>query len=457
MNDAEVTPGIERAEYVQRRLRMGDALPPSSIAVFAANTHKYMSEDVPYLYHHNTDLLYLTGCAEPASVLLVENVTEENARFLLFTQPRDTTRELWEGPVCGTGDDVRNHFAVHDVLCTEQLPTIFESILQDAKQVFMDHEHNPFLCDPSICLPPQAQELLMERWKYGVKPKTLLMTQRLVKSPAELELMRRSCSIVSEALNDAMAHTSVLDRSGLSSERAIEARLEYACKMRGADRLAFPSVVAMGRNATILHYMDNSQVAQKGDLVMVDAGCEVHGYSSDVSRTWPVAGRFSGPQRDLYDLVLSVQKSCIQNANTSRTVQGEPVSLDALHFYATRELVQGLLDLGFMLGENVESALHSGIYSRYFPHATGHYLGLDVHDTHGKSKSTPLTQNMVITIEPGLYCTLDDASAPEQFRGVGMRIEDDVVVGSATSEPEVLSARAVKEIDDVEHLVGSET
>ena len=188
---------------------------------------------------------------------------------------------------------------------------------------------------------------------------------------------------------------------------------------------------------------------------MVDAGCEVHGYSSDVSRSWPVSGKFSPAQRELYELVLSVQKDCISKAKSSEIIFGEPVTLDSMHLSAAHQLTQGLLDLGFMKGESLSSAIQSGMYTRYFPHAIGHYLGMDVHDTHNVPKNVPLQQNMVITVEPGLYCRADDLSAPERFRGLGLRIEDDVVVGTLTSEPEVLSKRAVKEIEDVEELVGN--
>lgn len=454
MRDADVTPGVSRAEYVARRARLADELPAGAVALFPSSPQTFMSEDVPYLYHPNTDLLYLCGNAEPGAALLVEK-TGNRARFVMFVQPKDPTRELWDGPVCGSGDDVRIHFGVDDVRDMDQMPVLIQDALPSIKAFHFDSRINSDVSDILLQLDANAQKALVKVWSPNVSPKSFIANHRLVKSPAEIHLMRLAGDAVSGALNDAMALTVLDSATGSIPERAIEANIEHGCKMRDASRMAFPSVVASGRNGTILHYMDNGQRATHGDIVMVDAGCQVHGYCSDVSRTWPVSGQFSSAQRDLYQLVLSVQKECIVRADETKKCDGEPVTLDQLHAFATRELTRGLLDLGFMPGHTLDDAVSSGVYARYFPHALGHYLGLDVHDVHQVSKSKKLEKGMVVTIEPGLYCPLDDFNAPEAFRGLGMRIEDDVVVGGAACAPEILSVAAVKEIADVEELVGS--
>ena len=453
----DVTPGISRAEYVRRRETLADALPPRSMAVFPSNPTRYMSEDVPYLYHHNTDLMYIAGIAEPGALLVAEKGHGGDAQYTLFVDERDEARELWDGPLCGADDQVRAYFAVDHVRTTEQLPAFVADALQDIDSFHFDRAINPAISDVLFRVEPRVQSELQAKWKHEVSPKSFLLAQRLLKSKAEQRLLGQAAHIVALSFNDTLARAALSADTHSVDEKYIECLLEFGCKKRGAARMAFPSVVASGPNGTILHYMSNNRAAQRGDFVMVDAGCEVHGYSSDVSRSWPVSGRFSGAQRDLYELVLSVQHACIGLASEGATFGGQPITLDRMHFYAIRELVDGLLQLGFMQGHTVQSAMTTGTYARYFPHATGHYLGMDVHDTHQLPKSLRLRQNMVITVEPGLYCPLHDTTAPPAFRGIGMRLEDDVIVGGNGKPALVLSGEAVKEVADIEALVGSAT
>lgn len=410
---------------------------------------------MPYLYHPNTDLFYIAGISEQGSLLLVEKGNQPQALYTLFVARRDPTRELWDGPLCGDGDEVRDFFGVDHVRTTDELSSYIAQALPAVESFHFDADVNQSLSVLFGKLDTSHQKRLVSKWDRESPPKAFLLPQRLIKSPAEQALMRKSSSIMSHSLNAAMAHTTLSAPSNSVEEKHIEAAIEFHCKKRGASRLAFPSVVASGPNGTILHYMSNDRSATAGDFVMIDAGCELHGYCSDVSRSWPVSGRFSGPQKDFYQLVLSVQKKCIALATEDALLRSEPVSLDMLHLLAVRELTDGLLQLGFLRGHSMQSAISTGAYASYFPHATGHYLGLDVHDTHQVPKSTSLRRGMVVTVEPGLYCPADDMSAPPAFRGLGMRIEDDVLVGGAGTGVEVLSEGAVKEIEDVEALVGS--
>lgn len=455
MTAAEVTPAITRSEYVSRRRNLATLLPPNSLSIFPSNPQLYMTEDVPYLYHHNTDLYYISGVVEPSACLIAFRPADAaDTQYTLFVTDRDPSKELWDGPFCGPSDDVREYFAVNDVLPTTSLPSFVTDHLPILDSFHFDSSINPQLIALLSQLETPQRERLVSRWRQGTPPKTFLLPLRLQKSSAEIGLLRKGASIIAHALNDAMAAYRATDDFRIP-ERAIDAVIEYECKRRGATRMAFPSVVASGANATILHYMRNDSRAVSGDFVMVDAGCEVHGYCSDVSRSWPVSGTFSSPQRELYHLVLETHQRCIEISREGCVVDGSVVSMDHLHLISTRMLTDGLLQLGFLKGHSLESALATGAYSTYFPHSIGHYLGMDVHDTHRLSKSLPLRRNMVITIEPGLYCRPDDEEVPKAFRGIGMRVEDDVVVGNSTTSPDVLSADAVRDLDEIEALVGS--
>jgi len=414
-----------------------------------------MTEDVPYLYHHNTDLAYICGITEPGALLLAERGSDKAVRFILFVEDRDESKELWDGPLCGTGDEIKAYFGVDEMRSASDLPLYLSDAVGDISTFHCEIAINNSITTLLTRMRATQQETLVSKWDHANSPKSFLLRQRLIKSEPEIALLRRAGQIISESLNDTMALTVVSPERSFVEEKYIDAVIEFGCKSRGASRLSFPSVVASGTNGVILHYMNNNRRAADGDFVMVDAGCEFHGYSSDVSRSWPVSGKFSPAQRDMYELVLSVQKKCITLATEGVTSSSKSISLDAMHLIAVRDLVYGLLHLGFMKEHSVESAISSGVYRKYFPHATGHYLGMDVHDTHQLSKSLSLQDGMVITVEPGIYCPLNDSSVPAAFRGLGMRIEDDVVVGGPNEKPEILSSKAVKEIKEIESLMAS--
>lgn len=453
LSAAEVTPGITRIEYVERRRKLANELPLNSLVIFPANAQQYMSEDVPYAYHQNTDLTYAVGIAEPGSLLVVQRDAAQTS-FTLCVPPRDVTRELWDGPRCGPSEDVRAYFAVDNVRSTEDLPAIMRAALPSLKSFHFDAALNPTVNGLLSCLSAPQQRALVRCWRQDAPPKVFLLPQRLVKSPAECALLRRAASISAAAINDSIASFRVTPDKSVT-ETDIDALLTYASHRRGAGRMAFPSVVAAGSNATVLHYMRKDAIAKEGDLIMVDTGCQVHGYCADISRSWPISGRFSGPQRDFYSLLLEAQAQCIDYARENSLIDKIPVSLECMHNLAMNILTDGLLQLGFLKSHSLESALETGASNAYFPHATGHFLGLDVHDTHLVQKNIPLKRGMVITVEPGLYCAVNDETAPIAFRGIGMRLEDDVIVGDASTGPEVISSDAVKDIDDIEALVGS--
>jgi Xaa-Pro aminopeptidase len=505
-------PVISKEEYTARRRSVLAQMPTHSLAIFPSAPQQFMSEDVPHLYHQNTDLSYLSGCDEPGSVLVLDNTVGEPpnskhniGRSILFVEPRSAEREQWDGPMLGVSEETRATFGVDAVAPTAALPKILaESLARrspegDAvcQRVFLDPKVNESTTHLAGSLPSAtARDKFLSVWSRDTRPKDFVCRTRLIKSEAEAEMLRLACSAISGGLNDAMAQCSLApDAAGEISipERSIEALIEFGSKMRGATRMAFPSVVASGRNGTILHYMVNSSRAREGDFVMVDAGCIIGGVCSDVSRSWPVNGKFSGAQRDIYSLVLDVQLRCIDMARAGVARRNRQVSLNVIHAYASRALTEGLMSLGFMEGLSVDEALATGAYQvrviplasiplkarlfccceprstfclltstsilshlqQWFGHSIGHYLGSDVHDTHSLSKDIPLLAGMCVTIEPGLYIRADDETAPAAFRGIGMRIEDDLLVTPEGAAPEVLSHEAAKAVEDIEALVGS--
>jgi Xaa-Pro aminopeptidase len=426
---------FSRVEYADRRHAVLSRMESGSVALFPSAMPLNMSEDVPYLYHQNTDISYLCGCQEPGAVLVLDSTQvdamKSQEQALLFLRPRDFERECWDGPMLGVSSATRHLFGVDAVYPDYELRNVLADRLAKSSchQVYMDPAVNTNMSTGLMDgLSTTAQSQMLSKWSRSILPKSFVSHSRLIKSPAERSLLQQAASIMASAMNDGMAFSILRNDADAESqppslpERHIEARLEYSCKVLGASRMAFPSVVASGRNGTTLHYMANCGLALDGDLVMVDAGCQYEGYCSDISRTWPVGGKFSSPQRELYELVLDVQLRCIDLSRVA-LYGGSPISLNVIHSVAAEELTRGLKELGFMNGLTVEEALATGSYSKWFNHAIGHYLGMDVHDTHAISKSKPLQAGMCITIEPGLYVRVDDESAPEQFRGIGIRIE----------------------------------
>jgi len=271
----------------------------------------------------------------------------------------------------------------------------------------------------------------------------LLDEMRLRKDARELALLRDACRITADGFRDA-ARTI---RPG-AGEWEVEAALEHGFRRRGGEGFAFPSIVASGANATVLHYIDNARPMQNGELLLVDAGSRFRMYNGDISRTFPVSGRFTSPQRDLYEAVLRAHDHAIEQVRPGATIRD-------LHDAATRVLVAALVELGLLAGDP-GTLIHEGLHRRFFPHQTSHWLGLDVHDVGDYAidgEPRPLEPGMVLTVEPGLYIPADCQEAPAALRGVGIRIEDDVAVTADGFE--VLTAGLPTAIDAVEAMVGS--
>jgi Xaa-Pro aminopeptidase len=424
----------ERRQALQLRMGRGVALIPTAPA-------RLRNRDSEYLYRFDSYFYYLSGFAEPEALLVL--VAGAEPKSILFCRKRDPARELWDGLRAGP-DGAKAALGVDEAFPIEALG-----------------EHLPKLLanQPALHYAPGADaewDARIMGWLNEVRAQSragvsapaeirdlrlALDEMRLVKDDGELAVMRRAAAISAAAHERAMRAT----RPG-RSEYEIEAELLYEFRRRGSQYPAYTPIVAGGANACILHYRENSARLADGDLLLVDAGCELDGYASDVTRTFPVNGKFGGPQKDVYELVLAAQAAAIAAVEAGRR-------WDEPHNAAVKTLARGFVDLGLCRG-TVEEVIETEDYRRFYMHRTGHWLGLDVHDA-GEYKPggewRRLEPGMTLTVEPGCYIR-PDQNVPERFWNIGVRIEDDVAVTAAGCE--VLTAAAPKSIRDIEALVG---
>ena len=431
---------MDAKTYAERRdafmKRMGEG-----VAIIPAAPPSTRSNDVEYRYRQDNDLLYLTGFPEP-HCLCVLSPRHESERFVLFVQPRNRERETWTGKRYGT-EGAKEVFHADAAYTIDQVKEILPGHLAGADSVYFapgrDEGMNALiqgLLDASRSGRARTGRGLVSL----VDPSSVVHEMRLFKSAGELGLMRKAVA-ASERAHAAVMRAA---RDG-AGEYELEALLEYHFRAAGGSGMAYPSIVASGANATILHYTQNDRRMRDGDLVLIDAGAEFDGYCSDVTRTFPVAAGYSPPQRRIYETVLRAQEEGIALVRPG-------VSMEDIHRRATELLVEGLLDIGLLSGK-ADELIEKGEHARFYMHRTGHWLGLDVHDV-GQYRidgaARPLEAGMVLTVEPGLYIAEDLDGVSDDYRGIGVRIEDDVLVTSAGHE--VLSAAIPKEADAIEAI-----
>lgn len=433
---------MSAAEYRSRRRRLLEALGPGSLALLPAASEAVRNRDVHYPYRQDSDFYYLTGFTEPEA-LAVLIPGRKAGEYVLFCRSRDPEKEVWDGARAGV-EGALAHFGADEAHAIEELDEVFPKLMEN-----LDRLYYPVASDSEMDL--RVMDWLREvraKGRSGVRPPSelvsierLLHEQRLFKSKAELRIMRKAARI------SAAGHRQVMRgcRPG-RWEYELEADFAHACAARGGRFQAYPPIVGSGANACVLHYVDNRHQLRDGDLVLIDAGCEYAGYASDITRTFPVNGRFSPPQRELYELVLTAQEAAIKKA-----VAGN--RWDDPHKAAVRILTKGLVELGILKGsrKDVPRLVKEEAYKPFYMHRTGHWLGMDVHDvgeykTGGKWRR--LEPGMVLTVEPGLYISADRKDVPKRYRNIGIRIEDDVAVTERGNE--VLSADAPKAVADIE-------
>ena len=427
------------ALYATRRERLA-ALMGEGVALIATAPERVRNRDSHYPYRFDSYFYYLTGFVEPEAVLVV--VAGKSPKALLFCRNRDPERETWEGFRYGP-EGARERFGFDEAHPVGELDEALPKLLED---------------QPVLYYPVGAEadwDARVMRWLNIVRAKSragiaaperlhdvraLLDDMRLVKDEQELATMRRAARIAAAAHRRAMQAA----RPG-RMEYEIEAELLHEFRRNGAQFPAYSPIVAAGANACVLHYVANDARLRDGELLLIDAGCELDGYASDITRTFPVNGRFSGAQREVYELVLAAQRAAMAKVR-SGNAWNEP------HDAAVRVLAQGMLDLELLSG-SLDEVLEKETYKRFYMHRTGHWLGLDVHDA-GEYKRQGnwrrLAPGMALTVEPGLYIRAAD-DVPARLRDIGVRIEDDVVV--TAGECEVITAEAPKLVDDIEALM----
>jgi Xaa-Pro aminopeptidase len=425
----------------QRRRRLMDRLGPDAAALFVAAPVSVRSNDVEYPYRQSNDFLYLTGFVEPEAVaLLLPGHPKEE--YVLFVRPRDPERETWTGRRAGIEGAVATH-AAQAAFPVDKLDEKMGEYVSERERLYYTFGRDAAF-NQRVLGWMQQWQMLRPRSGKGptavLDPGEIVHEMRLVKGEEELACMRQAAAIAAEAHHAAMRAA----RDGMH-EYEIEALLDYTFRRLGGSGPAYPSIVAAGANATILHYTTNDQQLRNEDLLLIDAGAEYGGYCSDVTRTFPVGGRFSEAQRAIYDLVLHAQLAAIDVIRPGARV-------DAPHARAVEVLVDGLLTLGLLEGAR-EEIITKELYRPFFMHRTSHWLGMDVHDV-GKYKleGNPriLEPGMVLTVEPGLYFPPDRPTADPSYLGIGVRIEDDVLV--TPDGHEVLSAAVAKDPADIEAL-----
>jgi Xaa-Pro aminopeptidase len=426
------------SEFEARRTQLLEAI-GDAVAVFPSAPLAIRNRDVEHPYRQDSDLYYLTGLDEPESVLVLTNQHEKH-RVVLFVRPKKREREIWDGPRAGIegavqafGADVA--FPIDEL--AKRLPDYLGNVERLHYRLAQNDQADTQLFD---CL-----NLLRRGERRGVAapeaiidPSVHLHEMRLRKSQDELATMRRAAAITKEAHLRAMQIT----RPGMH-EYEIDAELLHVFRKHGSERPAYESIVGSGPNATILHYRAGDRVMKDGELLLIDAGCELGYYASDVTRTFPVNGKFSDEQRAIYEIVLHAQKGGIDTVKPG-------VTLQAIHDRAVRSITEGLVEIGLLEGD-VDGLIEDKKYEPFYTHRTSHWLGMDVHDVghyYVDGEPRPLEPDFVLTVEPGIYIATDAEGVDERWRGIGIRIEDDLVVTEGGND--VLTGDIPKEIDDVE-------
>jgi Xaa-Pro aminopeptidase len=431
-------------EYAQRRDQLMAKIGKGT-AIFRSAPMAVMHNDVEYNFRQDSDFFYLTGFNEPEAVAVLAPHHEEH-RFVLFVQPKDLEKETWTGYRVGV-EAAKERFGADEVYPITELDEKLPQYLEKADRIYYRMGRDRAFND-KVLRHWQRQLATYPKKGYGPialeDPAPVLHPMRQIKSAAELDRMRTAAQIAVDAHN----HAREFSQPG-HYEYEVQAEMEHIFRRRGALGPAYPSIVAAGANACVLHYTENTCQIQAGDLLLIDAGCAYEYYNSDITRTFPVSGKFTSEQKVIYEIVLNAQQQAIAQVQPGNPYQ-------QTHEVAVRVIVEGLIDLGLLQGD-MEEIIKEEKYKPFYMHRTGHWLGLDVHDVgvyqHGETPHN-LEPGQVLTVEPGIYISPSIKPAEGQpevdpkWHGIGIRIEDDVLV--TASGCEVLTAGVPKAIDDLE-------
>ncbi|MFI8741860.1 Xaa-Pro aminopeptidase [Stutzerimonas zhaodongensis] len=433
---------IPKSEYVRRRKALMAEMEPNSIAILPAAPMYIRNRDVEHIYRQDSDFQYLSGFPEPEAVIaLIPG--REHGEYVLFCRERDPARELWDGLRAGQ-DGAISDYGADDAFPIGDIDDILPGLIEGRSRVYY-----------AIGTNQEFDHRLMEwintirsKARQGAQPPNefvaldhLLHDQRLYKSANEIKVMKHAAEISARAHIRAMQAS----RAGLY-EYHLEAELDYEFRKGGAKMPAYGSIVAAGKNACILHYRENDALLKDGDLVLIDAGCEIDCYASDITRTFPVSGRFSPEQKAIYELVLAANEEAFKHIAPGR-------HWNEAHEATVRVITAGLVELGLLQGD-IDELIAAEAYKPFYMHRAGHWLGMDVHDV-GDYKVggewRVLEPGMAMTVEPGIYVAADNQDVAKKWRGIGVRIEDDVVV--TRNGCEILTGGVPKSVDEIEALM----
>ncbi|HSR62263.1 MAG TPA: Xaa-Pro aminopeptidase [Gammaproteobacteria bacterium] len=436
---------MDKKEYRRRRKKLMDLMGDESIGIIPTAPVYVRNRDVEFPFRPESNFYYLTGYPEPEAVaVLIPD--RHHGEYVLFCRENDPVMETWNGRRAGI-EGACEIYGADDAFPIEDLDEILPGLIEDRERIFYTMGNDPAFDQRVVGWVNKVRK----RVRSGVSapdefisPDHFLHEMRLYKSRSEITTMRRAARISAKAHKRAMR----VCRPGMT-EYQIEAELKYVFMQEGAREPAYPPIVGGGENSCILHYTENRDKLNDGDLLLVDAGCEFGGYASDISRTFPVNGVFTSAQREIYDLVLEAQEAAIDQVKPGN-------HWDDPHQAAVEVLTRGLLDLGILKGR-VKTLLREESYKKFYMHRTGHWLGMDVHDVGDykvEGEWRTFEPGMVLTVEPGLYFAAGSKSLAKKWWNIGIRIEDDVLV--TRNGNDILSKDAPKTPEEIENLMGHE-
>jgi Xaa-Pro aminopeptidase len=414
---------------------------PNSVAIIPSAHEATRSNDTQYRFRQDSDFYYLTGFGEPDSIAVIR--PSQETQYTLFVRPRDPEREIWDGRRAGV-EGAKSEFGANESFPTSEFDAKLQEFLDGAEKLYYRLGVNRTLDD--MIIRQIARMRSMNRKPIHppetiIDPATIVHEMRVLKSAEEIVLMQRAADIAAEAHVEAMKAV----RPGMQ-EFQVEALIEQIFRQKGASAPAYTSIVGAGANATVLHYINNDGELRDGELLLVDAGAEYKGYASDITRTFPINGRFTKPQREIYDLVLKAQMSCVEMVRPG-------VTHDQLKQHSIEVLTEGMVELGLLQGKT-EELIKEKKYEKFYMHGLGHMLGIDVHDVgryYYGQESRALEAGVVMTVEPGIYISPETKDIPSQYLGIGVRIEDDVLATS--NGPRVLTNKVPKQAEEIESLM----
>lgn len=433
---------ISAQEFIARQDRLLAQCQPNSVCIVPAATMVTRSRDTEYLFRQNSDFWYLTGFEEPNAWLILSNHPRYGERYrAMVVQAKDKHAEIWHGKRLGA-EAALSRFSLDEAFELQELEEALLESMQGQQNVYFalgqSSAYDKLFSEAMNTLRDAPKESLAPLTIHDPRP--ILHEMRLFKSACEVAMMKAAGEITARAHKRAMQFA-----APGCYEYQLEAEIHHEFAMAGARSPAYSTIVGSGKNACILHYTQNNAQVNDGDLILIDAGAEYQGYASDITRTFPANGVFSQAQRDIYNVVLKAQQSVLD-------MLGPGMTLSAAMQHSVEVITEGLVALGIFEG-SVAQNLEEETWRQYYMHGLGHFIGLDVHDVGNykiDGEDRPLKPGMVITVEPGIYIS-EDSDVPAQYKGIGIRIEDDVVI--TASGVEILTADVPKEIDEIEALM----